>query len=184
MGFYYPGLSDEIGREDEVSETVSEEKLISEQWINGTQYRFTQDQEGRIKITKTKDLLDFFEEGWKREAESEKTDIPRPIPCVRDEDGEMFARPIDDFIAKIDEEYNELKETIILLGYTRGTALNHPDMIEKSVRFRCLIERVAEEAADTITAITTLCEALGIHAPMREDALRKVNTKNRDRGRL
>jgi hypothetical protein len=168
-----------------IEETINHCKEKSfEQWVNGTLYRFTQDQEGRFKITKIKDLLDLFDEGRKRGTESEKTDVPRPLPCVRDEDGEMFARPIDDFIAKIDEEYNELKEAIILLGYTRGTALNHPSMIEKSARFRYLIERVAEEAADTITAITTMLEALGIGAEMRDEAQRRVNDKNRERGRL
>ena len=44
--------------------------------------------------------------------------------------------------------------------------------------------RVAEEIMDTITALTTLCEALGIDAEARNEAQRRVNEKNRSRNRL
>ena len=45
-------------------------------------------------------------------------------------------------------------------------------------------EELAEEAADTITAITSMLEAFGIDAEMRDEAQRRVNSKNRERGRL
>lgn len=39
-------------------------------------------------------------------------------------------------------------------------------------------------AADTITSITTMLEALGIDEEMRDEAQRRVNEKNRKRGRI
>ena len=43
---------------------------------------------------------------------------------------------------------------------------------------------IAEEAADTITAITSMLEAMGINEHDRQDAQREVNRRNRERGRI
>ena len=86
----------------------------------------------------------------------------RPIPCVRDERGLIKKQPLKVLLAKIDEEMNEFKEAII-----DGNAAP-----------------IAEEAADTITAITTLLEGLGFTLEMRDEAQRRVNAKNRERNRL
>ena len=93
----------------------------------------------------------------------------RPLPCVRDEHGEIKGQTVKRLLAKINEELDELK---------------HAVFFSDSLPENQLIGAVAEEAADTITAITTLCEALSIDAEMRNEAQRRVNEKNRERGRL
>ena len=92
----------------------------------------------------------------------------RPLPCVRVGRKAIKNCTDKEHFAKIDEELNELKEAVIL--YSSSDYGN--------------LECIAEEAADTITAITTMLEALGIDAEMRDEAQRRVNDKNRKRGRL
>lgn len=102
---------------------------------------------------------------------------PRPLPCVRDERGEIKEQSVIKLlIGKINEELDELKESIIILESKKRFA-----SVEIVVEQK---ECVAEEAADTITAITTMLEALGIGAEMRDEAQRRVNAKNRERNRL
>jgi len=91
----------------------------------------------------------------------------RPLPCVRDEHGEIREQTVKRLMAKINEELDELKQALFIRKY-----------------FLDMDEHVAEEAADTITAITTMLEALGIDAEMRDESQRRVNDKNRERGRL
>lgn len=97
--------------------------------------------------------------------------IERPLPCVRDERGEIKKQTITMLLAKINEELDELKERLFVY-YSRDTMYDGE------------LDDIAEEAADTITAITTLLEAIGIDAEMRAEAQRRVNNKNRERGRL
>jgi NTP pyrophosphatase (non-canonical NTP hydrolase) len=92
----------------------------------------------------------------------------RPLPCVRDEGGDIAGQSVKRLFAKIDEELNELKQAVYL-----------SDCLPTK-----LVGAIADEAADTITAITTLCHALGIDAKMRDEAQRRVNRKNMERGRL
>ncbi len=96
-----------------------------------------------------------------------KEEYIRPLPCVRDEHGEANEQSVKVLFSKIDEELYELKEEVILYSHFLSDS-----------------ERIAEEAADTITAITTMLEALGIDAEMRDEAQRMVNAKNRERKRL
>ena len=98
----------------------------------------------------------------------------RPLPCIRDEHGEIKEQTIKRLFAKIDEELNELK---IAVNLELGTNVH-------DARCQVPVLNVAEEAADVKTAITTLEEALGIDAEMRDEAIRQVNAKNRERGRL
>ena len=100
----------------------------------------------------------------------------RPLPCVRDEHGEIKEQTVKDLFTKINEELDELKETVYFS--VPG------DFLVDYVKPEAARERISEEAADTITAITTLCEALGIDAAARDEAQRRVNEKNRSRGRL
>lgn len=93
----------------------------------------------------------------------------RPVPCLRDERGEIKTQTVKQLFAKINEELDELKQAVF---FSESLPEDH------------LIGAVAEEAADTITAITTLCEALGIDAKMRDEAQRRVNKKNLERNRL
>lgn len=109
--------------------------------------------------------------------------IERPLPCVRDEHGAIKKQSIKALLAKIDEELNELKEEVYgRLGFlTYSSDISSQDLLEYE---ESVPSTIAEEAADTITAITTMLEALGIDAEMRDDAQRRVNAKNRERGRL
>ena len=103
----------------------------------------------------------------------------RPLPCVRDEHGEIREQTIKALFLKIDEELNELKEAVF-------RSEEYDNDLNEFSHFIHEFEKkpIAEEAADTITAITTLCYALGIDAEMRDEAQRRVNEKNRKRNRL
>ena len=109
----------------------------------------------------------------------EKSNNVRPIPCVRDEHGEIKEQSVKQLIGKVNEELDELKEAIILYGNDKKSIFIYPQEVLKREQ-----ERIAEEAADTITSITTLLEALGIGEGMRGEAQLRVNKKNRERGRL
>jgi len=93
-----------------------------------------------------------------------------PIPC-RDVDEET----VKDWFQKINEELDEFKDAV-LFGNGGLECRNHISYDEK--------ERMAEEAADTITAITSMLEAMGINEEMRQEAQERVNRKNEERGRL
>lgn len=107
----------------------------------------------------------------------------RPLPCIRDEHGHIDMQEVKSLILKIHEELIELEEAIV--GYTgasinfNGYAGNEARAISDADR-----ERIAEEAADLKTAVTTLENALYIQESMRDKAQRRVNEKNRSRGRL
>jgi NTP pyrophosphatase (non-canonical NTP hydrolase) len=110
-------------------------------------------------------------------------DLPvRPLPCVRDEHGEIKKQTIKALLIKIDEELNELKEEIY--GYLGHLCYSSDISAEELIKEFDAPCSIAEEAADTITAITTMLEALGIDAEMRDEAQRRVNKKNMERGRL
>ena len=79
----------------------------------------------------------------------------RPLACLRDERGEIREQTVKALFAKIDEELNELKDSVVY-GVDSGRLLS----VAKDKTF--CPEYIAEEAADTITAITTMLEALGI----------------------
>lgn len=102
----------------------------------------------------------------------------RPFPCVRDEHGAIARQNIKRLFAKINEELDELKSEVD--GWRWYIATDARTQ-EKESEWK---GSIAEEAADTITAIVTLCEALGIDENMRDEAQRRVNEKNRKRGRL
>lgn len=103
----------------------------------------------------------------------------RPLPCVRDEHGAIKRQTVKALFAKIDEELNELKAVVLREVTIRNNLDDLADGVDDDTD-----TDIAEEAADTITAITTMLEALGIGAEMRDEAQRRVNAKNRERGRL
>ena len=102
----------------------------------------------------------------------------RPLPCVRDENGEIKHQNIKMLYAKINEELDEFKSTVNGWRWYIATE-DRTAELESSWK-----DDIAEEAADTITAITTMLEVLGINVDMRDEAQRRVNEKNRERGRL
>lgn len=101
----------------------------------------------------------------------------RPLPCILDEHGETRKQTVKQLFAKVDEELNELKE--IVYRFQSADML----CVELSKNHDTWRD-IAEEAADTITAITTLCAAFGIDAEMRNKAQERVNQKNFERARL
>jgi len=101
----------------------------------------------------------------------------RPLPCVRDENGEIAEQSVKALFAKIDEELNELKQEVF-----QFQSMDLPCVVLSNTSY--IGKYIAREAADTITAITTLLEALGIDEAARDEAQRRVNAKNRERGRL
>ena len=103
----------------------------------------------------------------------------RPVPCVRDEHGEIKEQTVKQLLAKIDEELNEFKAAVLREATVRNDLRELADGVDDDTD-----TDIAEEAADTITAITTLCHVLGIGADRRDEAQRRVNRRNLERGRL
>lgn len=101
------------------------------------------------------------------------------LPCVRDEHGEIKEQTVKQHFAKINEELDELKAAALREVTTRNNLDDLADGVDDDTD-----TDIAEEAADTITEITTMLEALGIDAAMRDEAQRRVNSRNRERGRL
>ena len=93
----------------------------------------------------------------------------RPLPCIRDEHGEIAVQGRKRQFLKICEELYELAEAVIRYDW-------YGDDEE--------LINIVEEAADVKTAVTTLEQALGIDEELRNDAQRRVNNRNRERGRL
>lgn len=101
------------------------------------------------------------------------------IPCVMC-DGKLLSRmTVKEHFAKIDEELNELKSAVLDSIYD-CLDLDTRISVNKSSK----LPIVTDEAADTITAITSMLEAMGIHRDEREEAQQRVNERNMKRGRL
>ena len=98
-----------------------------------------------------------------------------PIPCTKVEE-----LTIKDWFQKINEELDELKEVILRDAEDKLDT----EIIEMLFYFATDKNEIAEEAADTITAITSMLEAMGIDEDMRQEAQRKVNERNKERGRI
>lgn len=96
-------------------------------------------------------------------------------PCIK-VDGEFVDDSlVSESFAKIDEELNELKGEILSdaggLNQLIDTLYTHTDTI-------------ALEAIDTITAIISMLNAIGIDQEDIDAACQTVISKNRERGRL
>ena len=122
---------------------------------------------------------DWWDKEWKSKGGASKSETILPIPCTK-----VKEKTVKDWFLKINEELDELKEMIIICCPMRD---NVTDVIEHKVTSldkTKLCERIGEEAADTITAITSMLEAMGIDENMRQAAQRRVNEKNKERGRF
>ena len=181
MSFYWPG----IGNGDDKTGGAEMKKVAAEE-----QERIMREQEevraeaeaygcGELRMPElTDEQLKKLREEMERQPIHIEPDSPvRPLPCVRDEHGEIAEQPVKRLMAKIDEELNELKQEVIRF---QSFDLQCVVLSKNS----CIAKDIADEGADTITAITTLLEALGIDAEMRDEAQRRVNSKNRERRRL
>lgn len=104
-----------------------------------------------------------------------------PVPCTK-----VDEETVKEWFQKINEELDELKESILLdnQGTTVTCSLNTRAKYALGNEADYLPMLVAEEAADTITAITSMLETMGIDERMRQEAQERVNRKNEERGRL
>ena len=135
-------------------------------------------EDGGAELTEN-EVMRKYAEAHGFEIGNEQYVCPRPLPCIRDEHGEIREQTVKALLAKIDEELNELKEAVF-------RSEEYDNDLNEFSHFIHEFEKkpIAEEAADTISAITTMLEALGIDAEMRDNAQRRVNAKNEERGRL
>ena len=127
-----------------------------------------------------------YEEGALKNAPRALENVPvAPVPCVKG--WEVAALKI--FFLKLDEEVDELKAEIL-------AQCDFGDNVKKIKEILDYYEdsdvppqasggkmRIAEEAADVCTVVTSLMEAIGIGYEMRMEAQRRVNQRNHERGR-
>jgi NTP pyrophosphatase (non-canonical NTP hydrolase) len=97
-----------------------------------------------------------------------------PIPCTNVEE-----KTVKDWFQKINEELDELKDATVYNLYLSNGIDCAKHICAPEQRYK-----IAEEAADTITAIISMLEAMGIDEDMRQEAQRRVNEKNKERGRV
>ena len=101
-----------------------------------------------------------------------------PTPCTNVEE-----QTVKDWFQKINEELDELKRAIPWVLETKAKDAFKDEYGNLKDEWDEVPE-VAEEAADTITAITSMLEAMGIGEQQRQEAQRCVNERNRERGRI
>lgn len=99
--------------------------------------------------------------------------LPAPVKQVDGVDVKTWT--IKQWLAKINEELDELKDAV----WFGNGGLGRIDHISSSDKFA-----IADEATDTITAITSMLEAMGIDEQQRQAAQVRVNNNNRQRGRF
>ena len=99
-----------------------------------------------------------------------------PIPCTKGYD----EWAVKDWFGKINEELDELKAEVL----TAGKSHINDKAANVEAYSGAKLDMIAEEAADTITAITSMLEAMGIDEAQRQEAQRCVNERNRERGRI
>ncbi|MBO6178511.1 MAG: hypothetical protein J6M62_11295 [Selenomonadaceae bacterium] len=108
-----------------------------------------------------------------------------PIPCTKVWDEED--KNVKYWFQKINEELDELKAEVLFVATVDGDIDCIPEYypsLRKCVKYKEEYEKIAEEAGDAITAITSMLEAMGIDENMRQAAQRRVNEKNKERGRF
>ena len=103
----------------------------------------------------------------------------RPVPCVRDQHGEIKKQTIKQLFAKIHEELIELEAAVYIQDFLDSSAETTGDTLNEYEK-----DHIASEAADLKTAVTTLEEAIGISSVMRDEAMQAVYLSNQKKGRL
>lgn len=138
---------------------------------------------GIMDWQKTSKMLDERREAVRlKDAPSAMDSIPvAPVPCVKETENAS----IKDLFQKLNEEVDELKVEILKNCYFYDD-IDDVRSILKSYKMDEDIEamqRIAEEGADVCTVVTSLLEAIGIGFEMRQEAQRRVNEHNKERGR-
>ena len=123
-----------------------------------------------------------YEEGALKNAPRAMENLPvAPVPCVKETENTS----IKDLFQKLNEEVDELKVEILKNCYF-DDGIDDVRSILKSYKMDEDIKathRIAEEGADVCTVVTSLLEAIGIGFEMRQEAQRRVNEHNHERGR-
>lgn len=138
---------------------------------------------GIMDWQKTSKMLDEWREAVRlKDAPSAMDSIPvAPVPCVKETENTS----IKDLFQKLNEEVDELKAEILKNCYF-DDGIDDVKSILKSYKMDediKAMQRIAEEAADVCTVVTSLLEAIGIGFEMRQEAQRRVNKHNHERGR-
>ena len=138
---------------------------------------------GIMDWQKTSKMLDKWRETVRlKDAPSAMDSIPvAPVPCVKETENTS----IKDLFQKLNEEVDELKVEILKNCYF-DDGIDDVRSILKSYKMDEDIkatQRIAEEGADVCTVVTSLLEAIGIGFEMRQEAQRRVNEHNKERGR-
>lgn len=140
---------------------------------------------GEIEVAKIITRQEIVNSHWRPEAkkeeveemeETKKSDAVLPIPCTKGIDGWT----VKQWFQKINEELDELKAEVL----TAGKSHINDEAAKVEIYSGAKVMMIAEEAADTITAITSMLEAIGIDEETRQEAQRRVNERNRTRGRI
>lgn len=123
-----------------------------------------------------------YEEGALKNAPRAMENLPvAPVPCVKETENTS----LKDLFQKLNEEVDELKAEILKNCYF-DDGIDDVRSILKSYKMDediKAMQRIAEEAADVCTVVTSLLEAIGIGFEMRQEAQRRVNEHNKERGR-
>lgn len=123
-----------------------------------------------------------YEEGALKNAPRAMENLPvAPVPCVKETENTS----IKDLFQKLNKEVDELKVEILKNCYF-DDGIDDVRSILKSYKMDEDIKathRIAEEGADVCTVVTSLLEAIGIGFEMRQEAQRRVNEHNKERGR-
>lgn len=123
-----------------------------------------------------------YDEGALKNAPRAMENLPvAPVPCVKETENTS----IKDLFQKLNEEVDELKVEILKNCYFYDD-IDDVRSILKSYKMDEDIKathRIAEEGADVCTVVTSLLEAIGIGFEMRQEAQRRVNEHNKERGR-
>jgi len=158
-------------RQNEIKSQHEVEKFIDAFWCKVRNLaREAEKERGDIKHSE--------EEKGSTEATQEREKAILPLP-VKNVDGvSVETWTVKDWFQKINEELDELKEDVMCGVAGLKSYASYSYCSEGSREF------IADEAADTITAITSMLEAMEIDERQRQAAQERVNERNAERKRL
>ena len=105
-----------------------------------------------------------------------------PVPCVNG----MAGKTVKDFLQKFDEEVDEWKQEVFSVASLDDEMSDVKELLtgyDADELDTEKMRRIAEEAADICTVLASFMEAAGIGFEMRQEAQRRVNEHNKERGR-
>ena len=110
-------------------------------------------------------------------AKAKQVSVVRPIPVVKDGNGNLTANyTVKDWLQKVNEELDEFK--------SEAWGICGENVIPNGLGDECSKKFLAEEACDVITVLYGICVAFGMDGDYMADMMRQVIEKNRKRGYL